>query len=120
MADMAHISGFIAAGLLENPLDHGFQMMTTTTHKSLRGPRGAMILTKGVVSNPMKAPEKTIENLPTLVDRAVFPGLQGGPHMQSICGIAVALGEVMTPEFNAYAQQTLENAQTLATGLLSK
>ncbi|MEY3197642.1 MAG: hypothetical protein RL023_246 [Candidatus Parcubacteria bacterium] len=79
-----------------------------------------MILTKGIVSNPMKAPEKTIENLPTLVDRAVFPGLQGGPHMQSICGIAVALGEVMTPEFNAYAQQTLKNAQTLATGLLSK
>jgi glycine hydroxymethyltransferase len=76
MADMAHIAGFIAAGLLENPLDHGFQMMTTTTHKSLRGPRGAMILTKGTVSNPMKAPEKTIQNLPTLVDRAVFPGLQ--------------------------------------------
>lgn len=120
MADMAHIAGFIAAGLLENPLNHGFQMMTTTTHKSLRGPRGAMILTKGTVSNPMKAPEKTIENLPTLVDRALFPGLQGGPHMQAICGIAVALGEVMTPAFTTYATQTLENAQTLATGLMSK
>lgn len=120
MADMAHIAGFIAAGLLANPLDHGFQMMTTTTHKSLRGPRGAMILTKGTVSNPMKAPEKTIENLPTLVDRSVFPGLQWGPHMNSITAIAVALGEVMTPEFQAYAKQTLENAQTLASGLLSK
>jgi glycine hydroxymethyltransferase len=120
MADMAHIAGFIAAGLLENPLDHGFQMMTTTTHKSLRGPRGAMILTKGIVSNPMKAPDKTIEHLPTLVDRALFPGLQGGPHMQAICGIAVALGEVMTPEFVTYATQTLENAQTLATGLLER
>lgn len=120
MADMAHIAGFIAAWLLENPLDHGFQMMTTTTHKSLRGPRGAMILTKGIVSNPMKAPEKIIENLPTLVDRSVFPGLQWWPHINSICAIAVWLGEVMTPEFQSYAKQSLENAQSLATGLLSK
>ena len=79
-----------------------------------------MILTKGIVSNPMKAPEKTIENLPTLVDRAVFPGLQGGPHMNSICAIALGLGEAMTPEFRDYAQQTLDNAQTLSSGLLSK
>lgn len=72
-ADMAHISGFIAAGLLGNPLDHGFHAMMTTTHKSLRGPRGAMILSKGIVSNPLKAPERTMENLPTLIDRSVFP-----------------------------------------------
>ena len=72
-ADMAHISGFIAAGLLKNPLDHGFHAMMTTTHKSLRGPRGAMIVSKGIVSNPLKKPENTMENLPTLIDRSVFP-----------------------------------------------
>lgn len=120
MADMAHIAGFIAAGLLKNPLDAGFQMMTTTTHKSLRWPRGAMILTKWTVGNPLKAPEKTIENLPTLVDRAVFPGVQWWPHMQSICAIAAALGEAATPAFKDYAQQTLINAQVLAHELLSK
>lgn len=120
MADMAHIAGFIAAWLLKNPLDAWFQMMTTTTHKSLRGPRGAMILTKWVVGNPLKAPEKTIENLPTLVDRAVFPGVQWGPHMQSIAAITVALGEAYTPEFKAYAQQTLKNAKVLADELMNK
>lgn len=120
MADMAHIAGFIAAWLLKNPLDAGFQMMTTTTHKSLRGPRGAMILTKWTVSNPLKAPEKTIENLPTLVDRAVFPGVQWGPHMQSIAAIAVALGEASSQQFKDYAQQTLINAKVLADELMSK
>ncbi len=120
MADMAHIAGFIAAGLLKNPLDAGFQMMTTTTHKSLRWPRGAMILTKWIVGNPLKAPEKTIENLPTLVDRSVFPGLQWGPHMHSIAAIAVALGEASSQEFVAYAKQTLINAKLLADELLSK
>lgn len=120
MADMAHIAGFIAAWLLQNPLDAGFQLMTTTTHKSLRWPRGAMILTKGTVGNPLKAPEKTIENLPTLVDRAVFPGIQWGPHMQSIAAIAVALGEANTPAFHDYAKQTLLNAQILARWLVEK
>jgi glycine hydroxymethyltransferase len=118
MADMAHIAGFIAAGLLKNPLDAGFQMMTTTTHKSLRWPRGAMILTKWTVGNPLKAPEKTIENLPTLVDRAVFPGVQWGPHMQSIAAIAVALGEANSQQFKDYAKQTLLNAQILASELM--
>ena len=77
MADMSHIGGLIAGKALTNPLDHGFQVMMTTTHKSLRGPRGSLILTKGTVSNPLKKPEDTIENIPTRIDRSVFPGVQG-------------------------------------------
>lgn len=114
MADMAHIAGLIAGGVAENPLDHGFHVMTTTTHKTLRGPRGGLILSKGVVGNPLKAPEKTIENIPTLIDRAVFPGMQGGPHMNNIAAKAVAFHEALQPEFKAYAAQILKNAQALA------
>lgn len=88
--------------------------MMTTTHKSLRGPRGALILSKGKVSNPLQKPEDTIENLPTRIDRAVFPGMQGGPHMQTIAAIAVALGEVQHSDFADYAQQTLRNASAMA------
>ena len=119
MADVAHIAGLIAAGVVENPLDHGFHVMTTTTHKTLRGPRGGLILTMGTVSNPLRAPEKTIENIPTLVDRAVFPGMQGGPHMHVIAAKAVAFHEAMQPEFKEYALQILKNAQVLA-GALSE
>lgn len=93
MADMAHIAGLIAAGVKDNPFDFGFHVITTTTHKTLRGPRGGMILSKGKVGNPLKAPEKTLENIPTLIDRAVFPGMQGGPHMHVIAAKAVAFGE---------------------------
>jgi glycine hydroxymethyltransferase len=114
MADMAHIAGLIAAGISKNPLDYGFHVMTTTTHKTLRGPRGGMILSMGVVGNPLRAPEKTIENIPTLIDRAVFPGMQGGPHMHSIAAKAVALHEAMQPEFKAYAEQVVKNAAVLA------
>lgn len=118
MADMAHIAGLIAAGVLKNPFDAGFHIMTTTTHKTLRGPRGAMILTKGVVSNPLKAVEKTISNLPTLVDRSVFPGLQGGPHMHQTAAIAVALGEAQQLAFKEYAKQILKNAKCMADTLM--
>jgi glycine hydroxymethyltransferase len=118
MADMAHIAGLIAAGVLKNPFDAGFQIMTTTTHKTLRGPRGAMILSKGTVGNPLRAPEKTIENLPTLIDRGVFPGLQGGPHMNAIAAIAVALGEAQKPEYKEYATQILANAKRMAEKLM--
>lgn len=114
MADMAHIAGLIAAGVKENPFDYGFHVITTTTHKTLRGPRGGMILTKGIVSNPLKAPEKTLENIPTLIDRAVFPGMQGGPHMHVIAAKAVAFGEALRPEFKTYAEQILKNASVLA------
>ena len=113
-ADMSHIAGFIAAGLLKNPLDYGFHAMMTTTHKSLRGPRWALILSKGTVWNPLKKPEFSIENIPTLIDRAVFPGMQWGPHMNTIAAIAVALWEVQTSDFSHYAQQTLKNAKAMA------
>lgn len=120
MADMAHIAGLIAGGVLKNPLDYGFHVMTTTTHKTLRGPRGGMILSKGIVGNPLKAPEKTIENIPTLIDRAIFPGMQGGPHMHSIAAKAVALHEASQPEFADYASQVLKNAQVLADELQTR
>lgn len=118
--DMAHIAGLIAGRALKNPFDYGFHMVTTTTHKTLRGPRGGMILTKGIVGNPLKAPEHTIENLPTLVDRTVFPGVQGGPHMHVIAAKAVAFGEAATPEFELYAQQILKNAKVLADELMKR
>ena len=114
MADMAHVAGLIAGGVAKNPLDYGFHVMTTTTHKTLRGPRGGLILSNGVVSNPLKAPEKTIENIPTLIDRAVFPGTQGGPHMNTIAAKAVAFGEALRPEFAEYAQRVVANARRLA------
>ena len=117
MADMAHIAGLIAGGVAKNPLDYGFHVMTTTTHKTLRGPRGGLILTKGVVSSPLRAVEKTIENIPTLIDRAVFPGMQGGPHMNTIAAKAVAFREALQPEFADYARKVAENAQALAEAL---
>lgn len=118
-ADVSHIGGFIATGLLKNPFDYEFHAAMTTTHKSLRWPRGALILSKGIVSNPLKKPEDTIENLPTRIDRAVFPGMQGGPHMNTIAAIAVALQEAQSKEFYNYAKQTLINAKVLAEELLS-
>ena len=114
MADMSHIAGLIAGRVAANPFDYGFHVITTTTHKTLRGPRGGMILSKGIVSNPLKRPEKTLENLPTLIDRAVFPGTQGGPHMHTIAAKAVAFGEALQPEFKQYAQQVVKNAAVLA------
>lgn len=114
MADMAHVAGLIAGGVAENPLDYGFHVMTTTTHKTLRGPRGGLIVSKGVVSNPLKRPAKTLENIPTLIDRAVFPGIQGGPHMHTIAAKAVAFGEALQPAFRAYAEQVVANAAVLA------
>ena len=114
MADMSHIAGLIAGGVAKNPFDYGFHVITTTTHKTLRGPRGGMILSKGIVGNPLKKPEKTLENLPTLIDRAVFPGTQGGPHMHTIAAKAVAFGEALQPEFKEYARQIVKNAAVLA------
>ena len=114
MADMAHIAGLIVAGEAKNPFDYGFHVITTTTHKTLRGPRGGLILSKGTVSTPLKAPEKTIQNIPTLIDRAIFPGTQGGPHMHTIAAKAVAFGEALQPEFKTYAKQIKKNAVVLA------
>lgn len=104
MADVSHIGGLIAGGALHNPLDVGFDVLTTTTHKTLRGPRGGLIACK--------------TKLAKRIDQAVFPGLQGGPHMHQVAGIAVALAKAATPAFAAYAQAVLTNAQALAAALL--
>ena len=120
VADMAHIAGLIAGGVLANPFDFGFHIITTTTHKTLRGPRGAMILSKGIVSSPLKAVDKTMANLPTLIDRTVFPGLQGGPHMHTIAAKAVAFWEASQPEFHDYCLQTLLNAKALSQALMQR
>src|SRR5690606_4444046 len=114
MADMAHIAGLIAGKAAKNPFDYGFHVVTTTTHKTLRGPRGGMILSRGTVSNPLKKVEKTLDNLPTLIDRTVFPGVQGGPHMHVIAAKAVAFGEALSPEFQDYAAQVIKNAEALS------
>lgn len=114
MADMAHIAGLIAGGVAKNPFDYGFHVITTTTHKTLRGPRGGLILSKGTVGNPLKKPEKTLENIPTLIDRSIFPGMQGGPHMHVIAAKAVAFGEALKPEFKDYAAQIVKNAAVLS------
>lgn len=114
MADMAHVAGLIAGGVHPNPLDFGFNVVTTTTHKTLRGPRGGIILSNGNVASPLKKPEKKLENIPILIDRAVFPGTQGGPLEHVIAAKAVAFGEALKPEFKDYAKQIVENAKTLA------
>ena len=114
-ADMAHVAGLIAAGVHPNPLDYGFNVMTTTTHKTLRGPRGGLILTKGKVSSPLKAVKsKSLENIPTLIDKAVFPGTQGGPLEHVIAAKAVAFGEALKPDFKTYAKNIVKNAKKLA------
>lgn len=120
MADIAHIAGLIAGGVAKNPFDYGFHLMTSTTHKTLRGPRGGMILTKGTVGNPLKKVEKTLENLPTVIDRSVFPGYQGGPHMNNTLAKAVAFGEALQPEFKSYAAQVVKNAKRLADELMNR
>ena len=121
MADMAHVAGLIAAGIHPNPLDFGFNVITTTTHKTLRGPRGGLILSKGRVSNPLKKiEEKSLENIPTLIDKAVFPGTQGGPLEHIIAAKAVAFGEALQPEFKEYAKNIVKNAKTLAKELMNR
>ena len=114
MADMAHVAGLIAGGVHDNPLDFGFDVMTTTTHKTLRGPRGGLILSRGNVASPLKKPEKTLKNIPILIDRAVFPGTQGGPLEHIIAAKAVAFGEALQPEFKTYAKNIVKNAEALA------
>ena len=120
MADMAHVAGLIAGGVHPNPLDFGFHVMTTTTHKTLRGPRGGLILSRGNVASPLKRPEKTLENIPVLIDRATFPGTQGGPLEHVIAAKAVAFGEALLPEFADYAKKIVENAKALANCLLER
>jgi glycine hydroxymethyltransferase len=106
MADISHIGGLVAANVMRNPLDFGFDVVTTTTHKTLRGPRGGLILTR--------------KDYARRVDSAVFPGLQGGPHMNNIAGAAITFKKAMAPEFAHYAQAVLRNAKTLAEALVSE
>jgi len=101
VADVAHIAGLIAAGVVKNPFDFGFDVMTMTTHKSLRGPRGGMIVVR------------ENEEIAKKINKAVFPGMQGGPHMHIIAAKAVALGEALQPRFKDYALQVLKNAKAM-------
>lgn len=119
LADMSHVAGLVAAGVYPTPIGIA-DVVTTTTHKTLRGPRGAMILANGLPSNPLVKSERTRENIPSLIDRALIPGLQGGPHNHQTAAIAVALKEASTPEFKAYGKQVMANAQKLAEALLNK
>jgi len=117
--NISHIAGLVVSG--DHPSPVGFaDVITTTTHKTLRGPRGAIILCNGNPSNPLKKAERLKENIPTLIDRAIIPGLQGGPHNHQTAAIAVALKEAATPEFKEYGHQIIKNAKTLATELLNK
>lgn len=120
MADMAHVAGLIAGGVHPNPLNRGFDVMTTTTHKTLRGPRGGLILSKGNAASPLKNPEKTLKNIPILIDRAVFPGTQGGPLEHIIAAKAIAFGEALKPDFKTYAKNIVKNAKALAESLKEK
>ena len=119
VADISHISGLIIAGAHPSPVGYA-DVITTTTHKTLRGPRGAMILCSGNPSTPLKKVERTKENLPSLIDRAIFPGLQGGPHNHQTAAIAVALKEAGTEDFKAYGKQVVQNAKQLAENLMEK
>ena len=103
LADVSHIGGLIAGGVLANPFDAGFDLVTTTTHKTLRGPRGGMILCR--------------RRFRKAIDKSVFPGLQGGPHMNQVAATAVALGKALQPDFGDYCRQVLANARALAVAL---
>ncbi len=102
VADVAHIAGLIAGGAAKNPFDYGFDVLTTTTHKTLRGPRGGMILTR------------ESEEVAKKIDKAVFPGLQGGPHMHQIAAKAISFQEALRPSFKQYAHKVVENASAMA------
>lgn len=119
LADISHIAGLVVAG--EHPSPAGIaDVITTTTHKTLRGPRGALIMSNGNPSNPLKKAPRTKENIPTLIDRAIIPGLQGGPHNHQTAAIAVALREAAQPEFKEYGIQIVKNAKRLAGRLMDK
>ena len=113
VVDMAHISGLIAAGVIPSPFEHA-DIVTTTTHKSLRGPRGAMIFyRKGVRSTDLKNGKETLYDLEGPINFSVFPGHQGGPHNHTITALAVALKQATTPEFKQYQEQVIKNAKAL-------
>ncbi len=106
MADVSHIGGLIAGNAMSNPMDQGFDVMTTTGHKTLRGPRSGLILCRAEHRRK--------------VDKAVFPGLQGGPHMNAVAALAITLGKALEPEFAIYARLVLTNAKVLAEELMHR
>jgi glycine hydroxymethyltransferase len=106
MADISHIGGLVAAGVMKNPFDYGFDVVTTTTHKTLRGPRGGLVLCK--------------QRYAEAIDKSVFPGLQGGPHMNVIAAVAITLTRALEPAFRDYCQRVLDNARALAAALLAR
>ena len=119
--DMAHPAGLIAAGLLDNPLKYA-HIVTSTTHKTLRGPRGGIILLGKDFDNPWgkTTPKGVIRKMSSLLDSAVFPGVQGGPLEHVIAAKAVAFGEALTPSFKEYQTQVRKNAQVMAQALIDK
>ncbi|NLX79951.1 MAG: serine hydroxymethyltransferase [Proteiniphilum sp.] len=121
MVDMAHPAGMIAAELLENPLKYA-HIVTSTTHKTLRGPRGGIILMGKDFENPwgIKTPKGEVRMMSSLLDSAVFPGMQGGPLEHVIAAKAVSFGEALDPSFKIYQQQVRKNAQTMAQSFIDK
>lgn len=121
LCDMAHPAGLIAKGLLSSPFEH-CHFVTSTTHKTLRGPRGGIILMKSDFENPfgLKDPKGNTRLMSNLLDMAVFPGTQGGPLEHVIAAKAVAFGELLSDEFTVYAKQVIENAQAMSAALVSR
>ncbi len=121
LADISHPSGLIAAGLLNNPMEH-CHIVTTTTHKTLRGPRGGLIMMGQDFENPwgVKTPKGSIRKMSSLLDGAVFPGTQGGPLEHIIAAKAIAFGEALKPEYKDYCKQVMANAQALAKAMVAK
>lgn len=121
LADIAHPAGLVAAGILNDPFDH-CHIVTSTTHKTLRGPRGGVIMMRNDFDNPwgLKDPKGNIRSMSALLDLAVFPGMQGGPLEHVIAAKAVAFGEILDPSFKVYQQQVQINAQTIAKAFTDK
>lgn len=119
LADMAHISGLVAGNVLQSPFDYA-DVVTTTTHKSLRGPRAGMIFFRKGVKKVTNKGETIMYDLESPINSAVFPALQGGPHNNNIAGLAVALHQANTEEFKSYAKQVVTNAKTLSSILMGK
>lgn len=119
MADMAHISGLVAAGVIPSPFEYA-DIVTTTTHKTLRGPRAGVIFFRKGVRSVKANGDKVLYDLEAKINQAVFPGLQGGPHNNAIAGIATTFKQASTPSFVEYQKQVIKNAQALCAGLLDR
>jgi glycine hydroxymethyltransferase len=119
LADMAHISGLVVAGTIASPFEYA-DVVTTTTHKSLRGPRGAMIFFRKGQKGTAKNGDPIMYDFEEKINASVFPGLQGGPHNQSITALAVALSQAQSPEFRSYQEQVMKNAKALEGSLLAR